>query len=103
MKRAILSVRPAIAALLILVTLAVGILPRGVLSMSPDLVGQWGPVLDWGVQAKHMIVLPTGNVMVWSTGDNARVWDVNTDAPTKGYRSPLSSTPSPTPGPRAPR
>ncbi len=38
-------------------------------------LGSWGPVLDWGVQAKHMAVLPTGNVLVWSTGLDARIWD----------------------------
>ena len=38
--------------------------------------GEWGSVLDWGIQGKHMVALPTGNVLVWSTGDNARVWDV---------------------------
>jgi hypothetical protein len=37
--------------------------------------GEWGPLLDWGVQAKHMVTLSTGKVLVWSTGDNARVWD----------------------------
>ena len=41
----------------------------------PDQVGQWGPVLDWGVQGKHMALLNTGKVLVWSTGDQARVWD----------------------------
>ena len=45
----------------------------------PSEIGQWGPVLDWGVQAKHMILLPTGEVLVWSTGEDARVWDPSTD------------------------
>ncbi len=40
--------------------------------------GEWGPVLDWGVQAKHMAALSTGKVLVWSTGANARVWDPTT-------------------------
>ena len=40
--------------------------------------GEWGPLLDWGVQAKHMATLSTGKVLVWSTGDNARVWDPTT-------------------------
>ncbi|HSL75957.1 MAG TPA: kelch repeat-containing protein, partial [Candidatus Limnocylindrales bacterium] len=40
--------------------------------------GEWGPLLDWGVQAKHMVTLSTGKVLVWSTGDNARVWDPTT-------------------------
>ncbi len=40
--------------------------------------GEWGPLLDWGVQAKHMAMLSTGKVLVWSTGDNARVWNPTT-------------------------
>jgi PKD repeat protein len=32
-------------------------------------------VLDWNQQAKHMALLSSGKVLVWSTGDNARVWD----------------------------
>ena len=40
--------------------------------------GEWGPLLDWGVQAKHMATLSTGKVLVWSTGDNARVWNPTT-------------------------
>ena len=44
----------------------------------PADTGEWGPVLDWGVQAKHMAALSTGKVLVWSTGANARVWDPTT-------------------------
>ena len=47
---------------------------------APDTAGSWGPVLDWGFQGKHMVALPTGKVLVWSTGDNARVWDPGTNA-----------------------
>ncbi|MGP1675000.1 MAG: galactose oxidase-like domain-containing protein, partial [Candidatus Limnocylindrales bacterium] len=42
---------------------------------APSDTGSWGPILDWGAQAKHMTMLHTGKVLVWSTGDNARVWD----------------------------
>jgi PKD repeat protein len=41
----------------------------------PDQVGQWGPVLDWGVQGKHMQLLHNGKVLIWSSGDKARVWN----------------------------
>ncbi|MEH6593103.1 MAG: carboxypeptidase regulatory-like domain-containing protein [Halioglobus sp.] len=58
-------------------------------TQSPSEIGQWGPILDWGVQAKHMILLPTGDVLVWSTGENTRVWDPSTDD---------SFTPVPFPG-----
>jgi hypothetical protein len=49
-------------------------------AQTPAQVGQWGPVLDWDMQGKHMVVLPTGKVLVWATGDNARVWDPATGA-----------------------
>ena len=45
---------------------------------APIDTGQWGPLLDWGVMAKHMMTLSTGKVLVWSTGDNARVWNPST-------------------------
>ncbi len=50
-------------------------LPIAANAQSPDQLGQWGPVLDWGIQGKHMALQPTGKVLVWATGDNARVWD----------------------------
>jgi PKD repeat protein len=53
--------------------------PSQALSGPPDQVGQWGPVLNWGVQAKHMTLLNTGKVLVWSAGDQARVWDPITE------------------------
>jgi hypothetical protein len=40
---------------------------------TPDQIGQWSSVLNWGVQGKHMTLLPNGSVLVWSTGDTARV------------------------------
>ena len=45
---------------------------------TPDTAGSWSAVLDWGLQAKHMVALPTGNVLVWSTGANASLWDPST-------------------------
>src|SRR3712207_4777993 len=50
------------------------------LAATPDQIGSWGPVLDWGFQGKHATVLSTGNVLLWSTGDNARVWNPATGA-----------------------
>jgi PKD repeat protein len=49
--------------------------PSKALDGPPSQVGQWGPVLDWGVQGKHMALLNTGKVLVWSAGDQARVWN----------------------------
>ena len=66
--------------LFLLATLTAGlVVPGSAFAQNPDQIGQWGPVLDWGVQAKHMILLPTGEVLVWSTGEDARVWDPSTD------------------------
>jgi hypothetical protein len=42
---------------------------------TPDTAGSWAAVMDWGLQAKHMVALPTGNVLVWSTGATASLWD----------------------------
>src|SRR5919107_710054 len=54
--------------------------PAGAITGPPDQVGQWGPVLDWGVQGKHMALLHTGKVLVWSAGTSARVWDPTTQS-----------------------
>ena len=45
---------------------------------TPSQAGQWGPLIEWGVVGKHMVLLHTGDVLVWSTGENARVWDPET-------------------------
>jgi PKD repeat protein len=45
---------------------------------TPAQAGQWGQLLEWGIQGKHMVQLHTGDVLVWSTGENARVWDPET-------------------------
>lgn len=52
-----------------------------------DVGGAWGPVLDWGFQAKHAAVLGDGTVLLWSTGENARVWD-----PATGAFTPVPAT-----------
>src|SRR5262245_16568628 len=57
------------------------LVPAGAPAQSPDQVGQWSPVLNWGRQAKHSVLLPTGNALIWSTGDNAFVWDTSTTSP----------------------
>lgn len=49
------------------------------LALTTAEAGEWGPVLDWGLQAKHMVLLPTGDVLIWSTGQNASVWDAETN------------------------
>jgi hypothetical protein len=49
------------------------------LALTTAETGEWGSVLDWGLQAKHMVLLPTGDVLVWSTGQNASVWDAETN------------------------
>jgi PKD repeat protein len=67
--------------LIVLTFWVIMLLPQGhVRAQTPDQVGEWGPVLNWGVHAKHMVLLPTGNVLVWPTGTNARVWNASTEA-----------------------
>ena len=36
-------------------------------------MGEWGPVMDWGCQGKHMVLVPSSKVLVWRTGDTAGV------------------------------
>ena len=60
---------PAIALLVCLF-----VLPHAA-AQTQSQVGEWGPVLDWAYQGKHMVLLPNGKVLVWRTGDTARVWD----------------------------
>lgn len=45
------------------------------LAETPDQIGEWDTLLNWGIQAKHMALMHTGKVLVWSTGDSARVWN----------------------------
>jgi PKD repeat protein len=64
-----------------LATLVLGLLaapPSFALEGAPSQVGQWGSVLDWGVQAKHMVLMHNGKLLVWSQGDQARVWNPDT-------------------------
>lgn len=53
-------------------------------SASPDLVGQWSPVISWPLVAVHMELLPTGNVLLWDAwqgdGASARLWQPDTQA-----------------------
>jgi hypothetical protein len=68
-----------VAALLFITLGGLSIFPPDLSTVSraatPDQMGSWGPVLEWGFQSKHAAVLPTGKVLLWSTGDNARLWD----------------------------
>ena len=64
------TIAPALAGVL---SISVSVAPSQPVAAAE--LGSWGAVLDWGVQAKHMAVLPTGNVLVWSTGLDARIWD----------------------------
>lgn len=66
-------------AVLTATTLAGLVLLSGVTTQTQSQVGQWGPVMNWGYQAKHMALLPDGRVLVFRTGDTARVWDPATE------------------------
>src|SRR5262249_9198048 len=50
---------------------------------TPDIVGQWGPVLNWPLVAVHAALLKTGSVLIWDAWEYgstppARLWDPNT-------------------------
>ncbi len=42
-----------------------------------DQVGEWGPLLNWDIKAMHLVVLPTGSVLVWEavSANPPKVWD----------------------------
>lgn len=49
-------------------------------AQTPDQIGQWQSLTDWGFYPVHNHVLPTGKVMVWSgdgdvVGNNPQLWD----------------------------
>ncbi len=53
-------------------------------SLPPDSqaasIGQWGPLMSWPLVAVHMVLLHTGQVLMWdawelSTTNSARIWD----------------------------
>ena len=56
----------------------------------PSQVGRWGDVLQWPLQAKHMILLHTGKVLVWASQANAdpHLWDPVAD-PTGEHMRPV--------------
>ena len=46
-------------------------------------LGQWGPLMSWPLVAVHMLMMHTGQVLVWdawelNTTPSARLWDPNT-------------------------
>ena len=45
---------------------------------TPGQVGQWGSLMTWPVQGKHMTLLHNGKVLVWAKGEEAHVWDPTT-------------------------
>jgi hypothetical protein len=72
-----------VAVLLALASVAfsmAGCLPPPPPPPTPEVLGQWGAVLNWNFQGKHAAVLGNGKVLLWSTGDQARVWDPATNS-----------------------
>jgi chitodextrinase len=53
--------------------------PPGVVTPSPDKVGQWSPPLNWPIVSVHMALLPNGKILASDgqifAGHDARVWD----------------------------
>jgi len=61
-----------VAVLLALASVAfsmAGCLPPPPPPPTPEVLGQWGAVLNWNFQGKHAAVLGNGKVLLWSTGD----------------------------------
>jgi hypothetical protein len=51
----------------------------------PAVVGQWSPIVDWGMTATHAHLLPEGKVMWWpefTDGNNPTLWDPVTETNT---------------------
>ena len=46
---------------------------------NPSELGQWGPVMDWPIQATHAALLSTGKVLIWR-GRLSHLWDPTTGA-----------------------
>ena len=80
-----------LARVVALATVVLGVLaaPSSALEGPPAQVGQWGPVLNWPVQGKHMVLLHTGKVLVWAKGQEAHVFN-----PATGQ---LAANPAPSP------
>jgi Domain of unknown function (DUF1929)./Glyoxal oxidase N-terminus. len=64
----------AFACLVLLISLT----HMGRIEAAPSDTGEWGPLLDWGIKAKHMILMHTGKVLVWNGGSVVGVWDPST-------------------------
>lgn len=48
--------------------------PAVALAQNPGVSGEWGPVLDWPLQAIHGVLLKTGKVLVADVFQ-VRIWD----------------------------
>ena len=69
--------------------------PAAQAGTTPDVVGQWGPLLSWPLVAVHAALLPTGNVLMWDAWEfgstpSARLWNPVTLAFT-GVPDPFSA------------
>src|SRR4051812_44037292 len=68
-------------------TCALFLVATGASAQTPSTVGQWSPLVNWGMTATHAHLLPEGKVMWWpefTDGDNPTLWD-----PVSGTNSPL--------------
>jgi PKD repeat protein len=67
-----------VAVLLAVAGMLVAGLPQtsaGTSSTGSDQIGEWGPILNWPTQGKHLILMPTGKVLVFPVGDKTYVWN----------------------------
>jgi hypothetical protein len=84
-RRAAAFRRGATRRLLVVAAFFALVFPLTALSLShaattagPDQIGQWGPIVNWPTMGKHLALLPTNEVLAFSTGANAHVWDLAT-------------------------
>ena len=54
-------------------------LPAAAGAATTDQVGEWGPLMDFGVPGTHEALMHNGKVLYWRTSEEARVWDPATD------------------------
>src|SRR3954453_17351477 len=72
------TVRRVLVAVLLALASTGAVVVAAAAASSEPAVGAWGPLVDFGVPGTHMVLMHTGNVLLWRKGDEARVGDPST-------------------------
>jgi hypothetical protein len=56
-------------------------------AQNPSTVGQFSSVTKWPYEPIHAHLLPSGNVMFWTRGDNSQLWNPTTNVVTAAAQS----------------